>query len=137
MASERQIKANRKNAKRSTGPKTEAGKAKSARNAFRHGLSRPLPGYDSATARSATLINGANPSSAGPKQDARPDELALIVQAGLELGRIRAVRHELLTALLISPDPKLARRLRNIERYERAAYAKAKGTKRRRKSSQE
>lgn len=113
MASARQIKANRMNAKRSTGPRTEAGKAKSAKNAFRHGLSRPFPGDGSA----------------------RPDELALIVQAGLELRRIRAVRRELLTALLASPDAILARRLRNLERYERAAYAKAKRTIRRRKSS--
>jgi hypothetical protein len=40
MASERQFEANRKNAKRSTGPKTRAGKARSSRNALRHGLAR-------------------------------------------------------------------------------------------------
>jgi hypothetical protein len=37
MASNRQIEANRANAKRSTGP---AGKAKSSRYALRHGLAR-------------------------------------------------------------------------------------------------
>lgn len=38
MATKRQIKANRRNAKRSTGPRTEAGKAASSANALRHGL---------------------------------------------------------------------------------------------------
>jgi hypothetical protein len=38
MASKKQIVANRANAKRSTGPKTPAGKCKSSRNALKHGL---------------------------------------------------------------------------------------------------
>src|SRR3954469_10763223 len=38
MTSKKQTEANRKNAKRSTGPRTDAGKAASSRNALRHGL---------------------------------------------------------------------------------------------------
>ena len=38
MASDRRIVANRLNAKKSTGPKTEDGKQRSRRNALRHGL---------------------------------------------------------------------------------------------------
>ncbi|MFO0907096.1 MAG: hypothetical protein U0794_01800 [Isosphaeraceae bacterium] len=38
MASPAQIEANRRNATKSTGPKTEAGKARSRANAFKHGL---------------------------------------------------------------------------------------------------
>ena len=38
MTSYRQIDANRRNALKSTGPKTEAGKQASRRNAVRHGL---------------------------------------------------------------------------------------------------
>jgi hypothetical protein len=38
MASEKQVVANRANAKRSTGPKTAAGKALSRGNAYKHGL---------------------------------------------------------------------------------------------------
>lgn len=38
MATDKQIAANRDNAKKSTGPRTEDGKRRSRRNAFRHGL---------------------------------------------------------------------------------------------------
>ncbi|MGA7084618.1 MAG: hypothetical protein WB005_15760, partial [Pseudolabrys sp.] len=38
MATEKQLAANRQNAKSSTGPRTEAGKRRSRRNAIRHGL---------------------------------------------------------------------------------------------------
>jgi hypothetical protein len=39
MSTTKQIQANQANAQKSTGPRTEAGKAASARNAFTHGLS--------------------------------------------------------------------------------------------------
>jgi hypothetical protein len=38
MATEAQINGNRRNAKRSTGPRTPMGKERSSRNALRHGL---------------------------------------------------------------------------------------------------
>ncbi|MEO1552685.1 MAG: hypothetical protein AAFR82_02030 [Pseudomonadota bacterium] len=38
MTTQRQIRANRENAKKSTGPKSKAGKERSARNAIKHGL---------------------------------------------------------------------------------------------------
>jgi hypothetical protein len=43
MTSERRIEANRRNARRSTGPKTAAGKAVSRLNAQQHGLTGTLP----------------------------------------------------------------------------------------------
>jgi hypothetical protein len=42
MATSAQIQANRENAKKSTGPQSEAGREASSRNAFRHGLSGHL-----------------------------------------------------------------------------------------------
>jgi hypothetical protein len=38
MATHKQITANRKNAQKSTGPRSSAGKTKAARNALAHGL---------------------------------------------------------------------------------------------------
>jgi hypothetical protein len=42
MASDRQITANRKNARTSSGPRSNAGKRHSSGNALRHGLSASL-----------------------------------------------------------------------------------------------
>ena len=41
MTSPAKIAANRRNARRSTGPRSAAGKARARRNAFRHGLATP------------------------------------------------------------------------------------------------
>jgi hypothetical protein len=42
MPSEKQIAANRRNATKSTGPRSSAGKKRASRNAYRHGLSLPI-----------------------------------------------------------------------------------------------
>jgi hypothetical protein len=120
MASERQIEANRKNAKRSTGPKTRLGKAKSRRNAFCHGLSQPTSADDpTVEALTSAIMDSAR------RCDVYGDATEL-VRATLQLRRIGIVRHGLLVALLESREAKWAKRLRGLERYERAALAKRK-----------
>jgi hypothetical protein len=120
MASKRQNEANRENAKRSTGPKTDAGRAKSSRNARRHGLSRPIQFNEGDFSSLANVLAGGN-SSTLPCVD-----LTAILRAKLQLNRVRVARHELLARLLKEPDPKLAKRLQGLERYERVAFAKQK-----------
>jgi hypothetical protein len=120
MASERQIEANRRNARQSTGPRTASGKARSRQNAFRHGLSRAAISEDTETEKLVQTILG------NVTHELLVFELADLVRAKLELGRIRAVRHGLLAGVLQCPDAKWAKRLRGLERYERAALAKQK-----------
>jgi hypothetical protein len=93
MATERQIAANRANAKKSTGPKTAAGRLRSSRNAFRHGLSLPLR-LDTATSKKADAI-----ARLLTRDQADAEQLTAateVAQAQLELLRIRAVRAKLM-----------------------------------------
>ena len=46
MATERQIAANRRNARKSTGPKSTSGRKTSSQNALRHGLARRISSTD-------------------------------------------------------------------------------------------
>ena len=110
MTSNRQIEANRGNAKRSTGPKTEAGKKRSSGNSLRHGLSRPMTSGSDCEIRD---IAHEGPIGA-------PD----LIRAKLELARIRSARSALLAVFLNNPHPNLAKSLRGIDRYERKAFAR-------------
>lgn len=68
MASQAQIKANRANARKSTGPRTPAGKGRSSQNALKHGLtarSVVLPDEDPQQwqAHFSALLDDVNPKS--------------------------------------------------------------------------
>jgi hypothetical protein len=126
MASEKQIAANRANAKRSTGPKTLAGKMASSRNAFRHGLSGPLR-LDPVTADKVDAI-----AYALAGEEANEDQLTSatgFAQAQFELLRIRATRTELTQNTRLDNTQEL-RRIAALDRYERYGL-----TKRRRASN--
>ena len=117
MASDRQIKANRKNAKRSTGPTSKVGKAKVSRNAHCHGLSTPIGHHQ-------FDLNGLMRSIDRAELNPQGFDLAGIVVAKLELIRVRAALYNLLTALLKTPDSAKRKRLHGLQRYERRAFAK-------------
>lgn len=117
MTSERKMEANRQNAKRSTGPKTEIGKARSSRNARQHGLSRLNREDDS------SAIPDGSQNKAGFARELSSLDVDDLFLANVRLGRIRQARHEMLIALLESPSPQLAKRLAGLERYERPVRA--------------
>ena len=128
MATDKQIAANRANALRSTGPKTAAGRAKSSRNALRHGLSLPTEMDADELAKFHTL----EAALAGDRADEdRQRAVAEMAQAQFELLRVRKVRAAMLAAAdLEGGDPKSLQSLLALDRYERYAH-----TKRRRASA--
>jgi len=75
--SERKLQANRANAKRSTGPRTEAGKAASRKNALKHGiLSRSIDFPPAIDLDSLTLERSLHPAVSGA--DAALQEISRI-----------------------------------------------------------
>ena len=86
MASERQVAANRANAKKSSGPRSAASKARSRHNAFSHGLSigsRLLPAFQQDVIMLAQLMS---PAGADIWDDA-------LVAAEAEIDVLRVRRH--------------------------------------------
>jgi hypothetical protein len=98
--SPRKARANRQNVRRSTGPRSAAGKRRSAVNAFRHGLALPietLPEFAEDIDRLARLVC---PGSA-PEDDSLAREVAA---ATLDLKRIRQARQALERQMLENPE---------------------------------
>ena len=89
MASERQIAANRRNARKSTGPRSGAGRKRASRNAYRHGLTLSI----TSTAAYAKQRDKLARKIAGNTDDAITLDCALqIAQAELELARVRRAK---------------------------------------------
>ena len=93
MASERKIAANRLNAKKSTGPKTWLGRARSSHNARRHGLSLSV----SADVRYSVEIEKLARKIVSVSKNRPTIELARqVAEAETDLVRIRQARLSLL-----------------------------------------
>jgi len=101
VSSERKIRANRANARTSTGPKTAQGRSHAARNALRHALSLPVysdPVWSEEVEALAQAIIGT---------DSKPEmqELARrIAEAQVDLRRVRHARHQIVSEALSNPD---------------------------------
>jgi hypothetical protein len=122
MASEKQIAANRANAKRSTGPRTARGKRVSSRNAYRDGLSGPLLFDPDTSAKLEAIAQAVTGAGADEEQVVSAAEFAL---AQVELLRIRATRADLMTT--IDSDRHNTRKLLHLvalDRYERYAHSR-------------
>jgi len=97
MISGNKIRANRANAKASSGPKTANGRARSVRNALRHGLSRPIHSNPALSKEVETLAR----EIAGPTTNAELLERArAIAEAQIDLRRVRNVRQQRLATAL-------------------------------------
>jgi hypothetical protein len=97
LTTERKITANRANARISTGPKTRHGGARSAKNAFRHGLSIPAQSDQAVCEQVQTLAR----QIAGQHASAYTQILARrIAEAQVDLRRIRHARHQFLSEAL-------------------------------------
>lgn len=105
MASQKQIAANRKNAAKSTGPRTQQGKARSKMNALCHGFSK---------------------GTSAPRANSTTDSRAELEQNVNTLQSIRAARAKLLAELLHVANPqshsKLLGKIASLQRYEARAY---------------
>jgi hypothetical protein len=130
MPSDRQIAANRNNAKKSTGPRSDAGREASRRNARRHGLAIAIetdPAFHDDIEKLATTLS----LSCGMQNvDERAREAA---GAELDLLRIRQIRARLFKTLsFVANDAtsgslaELNEKLAKLERYERRAFSRRK-----------
>src|SRR5258707_47826 len=141
MTSERKIRANRANAKASTGPSTASGKSKAARNARRHGLNISISADPARAAQIETLAR----EIAGKRaNDETLDVAQRIAEASIDLVRIRKACHELFSARRpfekmagLKNKPRqakqfaielldLTKRLELISRYERRTLSRRK-----------
>ena len=116
MTNSRLAAANRRNARRSTGPRTASGKLTAARNALRHGLRVPVSA-DPVVAKE--IVELAERLANGSK-DAQMRELAVRVAAAqVDVQRVRHARHGLIARRAIGA-PEL-QQLCTLDRYERQA----------------
>ncbi len=100
MTSARKIRANRAIARASSGPKTAAGKAQSAQNAFRHGFNVPIwldPDLASDVEALAQRIVGKS-TDANVLEPARR-----VAEAQIDLRRVRSHRNRLIEQALADP----------------------------------
>ena len=94
MTSDRKARANRANARVSTGPNTFHGRARSARNAFRHGLSLPVESDQALGEEVQALAH----QIAGPNASGQIQMLACrVAEAEVDLRRVRLARHQFLS----------------------------------------
>jgi hypothetical protein len=145
MTSDSKLAANRRNSRRSSGPRTVPGKLTVSRNALRHGLAAATlreVGIAAGVDRLATAIGGEN------ADNAQREQALVVAESELTLLRVRAVRTSIFEQLLVATGPADAQepseqlrgrqrtgligsshfeQLRRLERYERRAFSRRQG----------
>jgi hypothetical protein len=144
MTSERKIAANRRNAIRSTGPRSDHAKARTRRNALRHGLaviSLRDPSFSAEAHRLTSVICGKDANST------KREQALVLAENELMLLKVRAARISVMQRIFSSaPEMKLGsgteretlikakeyagaysvaiKQLTRLDRYERVALAR-------------
>jgi hypothetical protein len=117
MATEKQIAANRRNAAKSTGPRTEQGKARAKMNAFRHGFAAPA--WSRATEIEAFSL--------GPDRESFDDTYMKFMARRFEIDREKASLLTQVDKLLASSETRdvagLLKRAAALDRYDRQIAA--------------
>lgn len=142
MTSDRAAKANRRNAKASTGPRTAPGKTRSAQNAYKHGLAAEAsdPHTEAAAEHLAALLAG---DLGGDRTIL--DAARAVAEAQSHLRRVRAVKGAMIRDGADLPEirpnadgvpaptisAELLQGLERLERYERRAFSLRKSAIRR------
>ena len=124
MTTEKQILANRRNGRLSRGPKTAEGRAKSSRNALRHGLSIKV----TRDPKLAQLIHELAHVLADGSDPARFLKAMQAAEGEVELRRVREVRAAALERQL-SPNGGSMKewdRIERLDRYERRALTRVR-----------
>jgi hypothetical protein len=129
MTSDRKIESNRKNAQKSTGPRSEAGQRRSRRNALRHGLAIAIgsdPSFSEDIKRLASAL------AQGRSGQHIVESAHQAAEAEIDLLRIRKLRASRFNAVLGNPETKFDdhsefnEELATLERYERRAFSRRK-----------
>jgi hypothetical protein len=89
VPSERQIAANRRNARKSTGPRSGAGRKRASRNAYRHGLTLSITSSAALAKQLDKLVRKVAGDTDDPIILERAREIA---QAELDLARVRRAK---------------------------------------------
>lgn len=127
MTTDRKIESNRKNAQKSTGPRSGAGRHRSRANALRHGLAVAIGSQPSFSKDIETLAKALVGDRGLPTEFARE-----VAEAELDLLRVRKIRASQFNTVVDNPDvtpeayAELAENLSKLERYERRAYSRRK-----------
>jgi hypothetical protein len=97
VASEKQILANRRNARRSTGPRSGAGKKRASRNSHRHGLTA---GVTSNIERTRQIERLARKIAGNTTDGVAPEWARAVAQAEFDLAQIRRVKVALISCAM-------------------------------------
>jgi hypothetical protein len=140
MSTSRQIEANRNNARSSTGPRTQWGRARASRNASRHGLSVSVDSDPRLSQQVEELARHIVGETASPRVLWTARRFA---EAQIDLDRIRRARYH---ACLLALDEgtgsepgavqiellvrEQVRQLKSLDRYERRALSRRRSAAR-------